>query len=61
MSCTAVREADLVSYDASDEWATGTKYFGGHSDLLCGVLVVPTLEKWKQVRRTAREKNEYVC
>ncbi|KAI0774370.1 cystathionine gamma-synthase [Fomes fomentarius] len=28
---------------------SGTKYFGGHSDLLCGVLVVPTLEKWKQL------------
>ena len=27
----------------------GTKYFGGHSDLLCGVLVAPTLEKWKEV------------
>ena len=29
----------------------GTKYFGGHSDLLCGVLVAPTLEKWKEVRQ----------
>ncbi|RPD67063.1 cystathionine gamma-synthase [Lentinus tigrinus ALCF2SS1-7] len=28
---------------------SGTKYFGGHSDLLCGVLVVPTLEKWKEL------------
>ncbi|KAF8076285.1 Cys/Met metabolism PLP-dependent enzyme-domain-containing protein [Lyophyllum atratum] len=25
---------------------SGTKYFGGHSDLLCGVLVVKTLEEW---------------
>ncbi|KAI0921302.1 hypothetical protein AcW1_004678 [Taiwanofungus camphoratus] len=28
---------------------SGTKYFGGHSDLLCGVLVVPTLDEWKQL------------
>ncbi|PPQ92393.1 hypothetical protein CVT25_008743 [Psilocybe cyanescens] len=26
--------------------ALGTKYFGGHSDLLAGVLVVKTLEDW---------------
>lgn len=26
-----------------------TKYFGGHSDLLCGVLVVKTKEEWKEV------------
>ncbi|KAH9829291.1 Cys/Met metabolism PLP-dependent enzyme-domain-containing protein [Rhodofomes roseus] len=26
---------------------SGTKYFGGHSDLLCGVLVVPTEAEWK--------------
>jgi len=25
---------------------SGTKYFGGHSDLLCGVLVVKTREEW---------------
>ncbi|KAJ7638721.1 pyridoxal phosphate-dependent transferase [Roridomyces roridus] len=25
---------------------SGTKYFGGHSDLLCGILVVPTKEDW---------------
>lgn len=25
---------------------SGTKYFGGHSDLLCGVLVVKTLDEW---------------
>lgn len=29
---------------------TGTKYFGGHSDLLCGVLVVKTIEEWKEVK-----------
>ncbi|OBZ76823.1 hypothetical protein A0H81_04003 [Grifola frondosa] len=28
---------------------SGTKYFGGHSDLLCGVLVVPTVEKWREL------------
>jgi hypothetical protein len=27
----------------------GTKYFGGHSDLLAGILVVKTLESWNQV------------
>lgn len=27
----------------------GTKYFGGHSDLLCGVLVVKTRGEWDQV------------
>jgi cystathionine beta-lyase/cystathionine gamma-synthase len=26
---------------------SGTKYFGGHSDLLAGVLVVKTLDDWK--------------
>ena len=26
-----------------------TKYLGGHSDLLAGVLVVKTVEEWKQV------------
>ncbi|PPQ64703.1 hypothetical protein CVT24_008330 [Panaeolus cyanescens] len=28
---------------------SGTKYFGGHSDLLCGVLVVKTLEEWNKL------------
>lgn len=28
---------------------SGTKYFGGHSDLLCGVLVVKSLEEWGQL------------
>ena len=27
----------------------GTKYFGGHSDLLCGILVVKTREEWLTV------------
>lgn len=26
---------------------SGTKYFGGHSDLLCGVLIVKTEEEWR--------------
>ncbi|KAL0949721.1 hypothetical protein HGRIS_009761 [Hohenbuehelia grisea] len=26
---------------------SGTKYFGGHSDLLCGVLIVKTLDEWR--------------
>ncbi|KAM5534316.1 hypothetical protein V8D89_012044 [Ganoderma adspersum] len=34
--------ADIVMH-------SGTKYFGGHSDLLCGILVAPTLEKWKEL------------
>ncbi|KAI9000918.1 cystathionine gamma-synthase [Trametes punicea] len=34
--------ADLIMH-------SGTKYFGGHSDLLCGVLVAPTLEKWNEL------------
>ncbi|KZT24433.1 cystathionine gamma-synthase [Neolentinus lepideus HHB14362 ss-1] len=28
---------------------SGTKYFGGHSDLLCGVLVVKTAEEWEKL------------
>ncbi|KAL1724100.1 Cys/Met metabolism PLP-dependent enzyme-domain-containing protein [Schizophyllum commune] len=28
---------------------SGTKYFGGHSDLLCGMLVVKTQEEWEQL------------
>jgi len=34
--------ADIVLHSA-------TKYLGGHSDLLSGVLVVPTSEKWRQL------------
>jgi cystathionine beta-lyase/cystathionine gamma-synthase len=30
---------------------SGTKYFGGHSDLLAGILVVKTLETWNQLQR----------
>lgn len=29
----------------------GTKYFGGHSDLLCGILIVKTHVEWMSVRR----------
>jgi cystathionine gamma-synthase len=28
---------------------SGTKYFGGHSDLLCGVLVVKEEEQWRML------------
>ncbi|KAF9534817.1 Cys/Met metabolism PLP-dependent enzyme-domain-containing protein [Crepidotus variabilis] len=28
---------------------SGSKYFGGHSDLLCGVLIVQTEPEWKQL------------
>ncbi|KAL1755670.1 Cys/Met metabolism PLP-dependent enzyme-domain-containing protein [Schizophyllum commune] len=28
---------------------SGTKYFGGHSDLLCGMLVVKTQGEWEQL------------
>ncbi|KAI0832521.1 cystathionine gamma-synthase [Trametes gibbosa] len=34
--------ADLIMH-------SGTKYFGGHSDLLCGVLVAPTVETWREL------------
>jgi len=29
---------------------SGTKYFGGHSDLLTGVLIVKTAEEWNQLQ-----------
>jgi cystathionine gamma-synthase len=35
--------ADCIMHSA-------TKYFGGHSDLLAGVLIVKTKEEWKTVR-----------
>lgn len=28
----------------------GTKYFGGHSDLLCGILIAKSKPQWDQVR-----------
>jgi len=30
---------------------SGTKYFGGHSDLLCGILIVKTVEEREQLRK----------
>ena len=29
--------------------SSGTKYFGGHSDLLCGILIVKTAEEREEV------------
>ncbi|KAL1745688.1 Cys/Met metabolism PLP-dependent enzyme-domain-containing protein [Schizophyllum fasciatum] len=34
--------ADIIMHSA-------TKYFGGHSDLLCGMLVVKTQEEWEKL------------
>ncbi|KAF8640123.1 hypothetical protein AX17_001359 [Amanita inopinata Kibby_2008] len=28
---------------------SGTKYFGGHSDMLCGILIVKTTDEWNQL------------
>ncbi|KAF8719139.1 hypothetical protein AX14_011400 [Amanita brunnescens Koide BX004] len=33
---------------------SGSKYFGGHSDLLCGVLVVKTEEEWNGLHNNRR-------
>lgn len=30
--------------------STATKYFGGHSDLLAGIIIVKTQDDWKAVR-----------
>lgn len=49
LSCIAVRSVARVLFGETHGFA-GSKYFGGHSDLLCGILVVPTLETWKEVR-----------
>lgn len=46
ISCACVRSKRLTIL-------LGTKYFGGHSDLLCGVLVVKTREEWDTVRISA--------
>ncbi len=32
-------------------WFPGSKYLGGHSDLLCGVLVVKSADECREVRR----------
>ncbi|KAG6855102.1 hypothetical protein C0991_006031 [Blastosporella zonata] len=34
------------NFGADCVFHSGTKYFGGHSDLLCGVLIVKTLDEW---------------
>ncbi|KAG6885209.1 hypothetical protein C0993_004891, partial [Termitomyces sp. T159_Od127] len=36
-------------FGADTVFHSGTKYFGGHSDLLCGVLIVKTLEEWNML------------
>ena len=48
--CTAVRVFFCFFSPCVDHYP-GTKYFGGHSDLLCGVLVVKTREEWVEVCR----------
>ncbi|KAG8885898.1 hypothetical protein FRB97_009060 [Tulasnella sp. 331] len=40
---------DPFRFGADCVFHSGTKYFGGHSDLLCGVLVVKDLDVWRQV------------
>ncbi|KAF9452457.1 cystathionine gamma-synthase [Macrolepiota fuliginosa MF-IS2] len=40
---------DPFQFGADCVMHSGTKYFGGHSDLLCGVLVVKTVEEWRQL------------
>ncbi|KAG6837547.1 hypothetical protein H0H93_007728 [Arthromyces matolae] len=37
------------NFGADCVFHSGTKYFGGHSDLLCGVLVVKTPKEWNQL------------
>ncbi|KAG6918921.1 hypothetical protein DXG01_010576 [Tephrocybe rancida] len=37
------------NFGADCVFHSGTKYFGGHSDLLCGVLVVKTREEWNSL------------
>jgi cystathionine gamma-synthase len=40
---------DPFKWGADCVMHSGTKYFGGHSDLLCGVLAVKTKDEWNQV------------
>ncbi|KXN83716.1 hypothetical protein AN958_00858 [Leucoagaricus sp. SymC.cos] len=40
---------DPFKFGADCIMHSGTKYFGGHSDLLCGVLVVKTEEEWRKL------------
>jgi len=37
---------DVFKWGADMIMHSGSKYFGGHSDLLCGILVVKTDEEW---------------
>lgn len=39
------------AFPPADYMHEGTKYFAGHSDLLCGVLVVQSEQDWLTVRR----------
>ncbi|KAG8910847.1 hypothetical protein FRC01_006096, partial [Tulasnella sp. 417] len=41
--------ADCVFHSAEPSDGIGTKYLGGHSDLLAGVLVVKEFDVWKQL------------
>jgi hypothetical protein len=47
-SCTAVSTHE--SRHQKGLTSLGSKYFGGHSDLLNGTLVVKTEQEWYQVR-----------
>ncbi|KAI6099918.1 cystathionine gamma-synthase [Pisolithus croceorrhizus] len=38
-----------LDFGADCVFHSGTKYFGGHSDLLCGILIVRTAEERKQM------------
>lgn len=58
LCCTVVRLNDKAPKDTVDQVTfvspdpLATKYFGGHSDLLSGVLVVNTAEEWRKVCHT---------
>ncbi|KDQ20511.1 hypothetical protein BOTBODRAFT_151239 [Botryobasidium botryosum FD-172 SS1] len=41
---------DPFQWGADCVMHSGTKYLGGHSDLLCGVLVVKTREQWDELQ-----------
>ncbi|XP_006464027.1 hypothetical protein AGABI2DRAFT_194632 [Agaricus bisporus var. bisporus H97] len=43
---------DPFQFGADCVMHSGTKYLGGHSDLLCGVLVVKTAEEWNELHHT---------
>ena len=44
-----VRETALVSQSHHTRNLPATKYFGGHSDILAGVLVVKTEDEWREL------------